>query len=275
MPKYKFIIATLSLILATGCGSIVKKPEINSVKKIAILSVYANDKVVEAKGRGFVKGWKSNFKMQVADDLLKIHKKTLRSLGWRVMDPDKVLTSKAYKKAFKIKRKDGKPAGKTMKFLASIAKNIHRNKFFSPAGMFPVQFTKSNKTCYGNGCKISAEQRLAAFAKKLKVDAVAVVQVDFCYQGGTWTSLGGAGQAFMTAGTSVKMVNKKGVVVLNTPSIAICGDNKYRRKSKSSTGMSGGNLMVGLTKKTTLRRMFKESARASARSFAAHIRKEL
>lgn len=66
-----FILLYLFVSLLSGCAtSIVKKPEVYKVKKVAILSLYADQKVPEAKGRGIVMDWDDKVRMQVAEDAL-------------------------------------------------------------------------------------------------------------------------------------------------------------------------------------------------------------
>ena len=102
----RFVSLISAIVLAhltIGCSSIVKKPDIQEVKKVAILSIFANDMVPEKKGRGFVKGWKDDFKMEVAEEFQRVHAAHLRKMGWKVLESEKVLSSKAYREKFEIK----------------------------------------------------------------------------------------------------------------------------------------------------------------------------
>lgn len=243
----------------------VSKPGVNEVKKIALVSVYANAKVPESKGRGLVKNWEDSFKMQVAEDFLGIHSKSFRTIGWEVVNPDYVLHSAEYNDAFNKKPDTGnRTMNNVLSFVDNLAKTGYRNTFFSPAGMLPVQFSKSNGKCYGNTCGERPEQTLASFAKELNVDAVAVIQIDYCYEGGTLTSFGGMGQAFMTAATSIKVVNQSGEVVVNMPELGMCSKSKSRARSQRSMPMNGGDLVFAFQKQGKIRDMFRESAKSSS-----------
>lgn len=276
--RSRLVISLLSLtFLATvSCTSIVMKPEVHSVKKVAILSVYANDKVSEKKGRGFVKGWKPEFKMQVAEDILQTHSNKLTELGFKVVDSQEILASDAYKKAFEVKPvTKNETVNRAVAFIGNLAKDAHRARFFAPSGMHPIVFQEDNSNCYGNACETPPQEKLAEFAKKLNVDAVAVVQVDFCYEGGTFTSLGGAGEAFMTAATSVKMVNRSGDVVVNMPIVPMCGKADNRAESKNSMLMNGGDLVFISASASKLRNMFSQSSKQSAELAYAEISKAM
>lgn len=142
----------------SGCSSFVKKPEVNQVKKIAILSVYANDKVVEAKGRGMVQNWDQIFKMQVAEDFLAIYKSSFKKIGWTVVEPTEVLASAEYKAMFEVKQVEtsNETVNKVGNFLGDIGSKLmersNKMNFFSPAGMYAIPFPANEKNCYGDCC---------------------------------------------------------------------------------------------------------------------------
>ncbi|MBN8537716.1 MAG: hypothetical protein J0M15_11740 [Deltaproteobacteria bacterium] len=257
------------IMFFSGCSSFVKKPEVNQVKKIAILSVYANDKVVEAKGRGMVQNWDQIFKMQVAEDFLAIYKSSFKKIGWIVVEPTEVLASAEYKAMFEVKQVEtsNETVNKVGNFLGDIGSKLmersNKMNFFSPAGMYAIPFPANEKNCYGD-CPPSPKKKLADLAAKLKVDGIAVIQIDFCYEGGSWTSLGGLGEAFMTAATSIKVVNKNAVTVVEMPTLQICDKSKNRAESTNSMVMNGGNLVFMTASKEKLRNMFKQATSKSA-----------
>lgn len=278
----KNIFLTLFICTGMGCSSFVKTPEVHEIKKIAILSVFASDRVVEMKGRGSVQNWDQTFKMQVAEDALKTYQANFGKLGWSVVNPQKVLASAAYKKAFNpsVAAVDtgNETANKAINFLGGIARTIAEEKqkadYFTPAGMYPIHIADKTGNCYGNACPPDPGSTLADLAKGLGVDAVAVVQVDYCYEGGTFTSLGGAGEAFMTAATSIKVVNKKGDLVVNMPNLSMCDKSPNRAPSINSMLMNGGNLVFAFSSKEKIRALFKQSTLTSAKLAIEQIQAE-
>lgn len=266
------ILVGLSFILAlSGCTSIVKKPDIDQVKKVAILSLYADQKVPHEKGMGIVTHWDGKVRLQVAEDALMTYQKELGKLGWRVMSPEKVLESQEYQKAFAVP--EVKPDSGAGKF-ASLMKNVYQQQFFTPAGMLPIRFDDSsaNTKYYGDLAKDNPRLRLGEMAKKLGVDAVVLIELDYCYGGGTFSLLG-TGQAVMSAGSSIKAVNQKGDMVVNMPGIARC-DGK-RGESETSAVMVNGNLQFTTSAKDRFRKMFIEATRASAAMTVEEIRKAI
>ena len=109
-------------------------------------------------------------------------------------------------------------------------------------------------------------------AKKLGVDAVVLIQLDYCYGGGTFSLLG-TGQAVMSAASSIKAVNQKGDMVVNMPAIPRC-DGK-RGESETSAVMINGNLQFTTSAKDKFRKMFIEATRASAAMTVEEIRKAI
>lgn len=271
----------ISILIFTGCSSIVKKPEVNQVKKIAILSVYANDKVVEAKGRGLVQNWDQTFKMQVAEDFLVIYKNSFKKIGWTVVEPTEVLASPEYKAMFEVKKAEtgNETVNKVTNFLGGIGAGLiessNKRNFFSPAGMYAIPFPAKEGNCYGDDCPPPPQKKLADLAAKLNVDAIAVVQIDYCYEGGGWTSFGGLGEAFMTAATSIKVVNKKSITVVDMPALQMCDKSDNRGNSTNSMMMNGGNLVFLTASKEKLRAMFKQATVSSALLTIKQIRDEM
>lgn len=260
------------LALGTGCASIVKKPEVGQVKRAAIISLYANQKVPKSGGRGAVTGWDEKFKHQVAGEAIHIAAAEFGKIGWAVINPDKVVQSEEYQAAFRPKPVPGvspkSTVGRALSFVQTAAQDLHARAFFTPAGMQPVQIDdkSANTTYLGNNSR-DPKQILAKFARQLNVDAVIVVQLDYCYQGGTYSMLGN-GEAVVTAASSVKAINQNGELVINMPSIQECGGD--RMESKGTATMIGGDLVFAKMAPEGFRKMFAE---ATALSVAATMQK--
>lgn len=270
--KKKIYAASLLLLAFSLAGcfpSIVKKPDIDQVKKVAILSLYADQKVPNDKGRGIVTQWDNKVRLQVAEDALRTYQAELAGLGWKVVSPTKVLESKEYQQAFAV----AKPDTTTGKF-GSFLKNMYQQQFFTPAGMLPIPLDDSaaNTRYYGDAARDNPRARLGEMARKLGVDAVVLIQIDYCYGGGTFSLLG-TGQAVMSAGSSIKAVNQKGEMVVNMPAVARC-DGK-RGTSETSALMVNGNLEFTRSAKDRFRKMFIEATRASAAMTVAEVHKAM
>lgn len=269
--KQNILVISLFMFALSGCTSIVKKPEIDQVKKVAILSLYADQKVPNEKGMGVVTHWDNKVRLQVAEDALLTYQKELSKLGWQVVSPQKVLESKEYQQAFAVP--ESKADTGTGKF-ANLMKNIYQQQFFTPAGMLPVILDDSsaNTKYYGDLAKENPRTRLGGMARKLGVDAVLLIQLDYCYGGGTFSLLG-TGQAVMTAGSAIKAVNQNGDMVVNMAAVPRCDGE--RGESKTSALMVNGNLQFTSTAKDRFRNMFIEATRASAGMTVEQIRKAM
>ena len=152
--------------------------------------------------------------------------------------------------------------------------NVYRRQYFTPAGMWPIQLgdKEANTHYYGDAAKSNPKQRLADMAKKLGVDAVIVVQLDYCYDGGMLSMLG-TGEAVMTAASAVKAVDRNGDVIINMPSPPMCDGD--RGKSDTSAVMIKGNLEFTHLGKNRFKKMFIEATRASAKMTVAKIEKAM
>jgi hypothetical protein len=269
--KKNVLVLFLLLFSLSGCTSIVMKPDIDQVKKVAILSLYADQKVPHEGGMGVVTHWDGKVRLQVAEDALLTYQKEFSKLGWQVMSPQKVLESKEYQQAFAVPEID--PNSSVGKF-ANLLKNVYQQQFFTPAGMLPVRFDDSsaNTKYYGDLAKDNPRTRLGGMAKKLGVDAVVLIQLDYCYGSGSFALLGN-GEAAMTAGSSIKAINQQGNMVVNMPTVPMCGGK--RAKSQTGAVMINGNLQFTTSAKDRFRKMFVEATRASAAMTVAEIQKAI
>jgi len=153
-----------------------------------------------------------------------------------------VLKSKSYRETFMPKEVDKESAlGKFTSFI----QEMQAARYFTPKGMYPILFSdqQSNTNYYGDESR-NPKKVVGKIAKDLKVDIVMMIQIDYCYEGGTFTSIGGSGAAKMTASASIKAIDKNGEMIINMPQRKLCGD-KGRVESERSTPMIGGNLILG------------------------------
>jgi uncharacterized protein YbjQ (UPF0145 family) len=241
------------------------------VHKAAIISLYANEKVPNAKGFGVVSDWDDHVRMEVAEDDLLTFANELQGTGWQLVAPDSVIKSKEYQDAFAI---SDEVADSKLGKIATFMQHNYRRQFFTPAGMWPIQLgdKEANTHYFGDAAKSNPKQRLAEMAKQLGVDAVIIVQLDYCYGGGTFSLLG-TGEAVMTAASAVKAVDRNGDVIINMPSPPMCDGD--RGQSDTSAVMIKGNLQFTHLAKDRFKKMFIEATRASAKIIVAEIEKAM
>jgi hypothetical protein len=271
MPKPETMGAWCKLALGAGalsvagCASIVLKPDVQHVTKVAVLSVYANRTVPEYKGRGVVTQWDDSFRMEVAEDALSLSERSIAALGWQVVSGKEVVESGDYQAAFKPQETGNQSVDQAASVVGGLLMARRDAGFFTPPGMHPIILhSEKNKhsVCMGNNCPPDPKEALAKMAQSLGVDAVVVVQFDYCYQGGTFTSLGGLGEAMMTAGSAIRAVSRDGKMVVDMDNIQRCGGDT-RAMSKDSMMENGGNLVFMTASRDKLKAMFAQATEGS------------
>src|SRR6478735_11410563 len=90
--------ASLLLLPFAGCVSIVKKPEFDSVKRDAIVSVYAPARFAEKKGDSMTMEWAPQVRSEVTTGFHDICVAGFRKAGWEVMGSEKVTSLASYQK---------------------------------------------------------------------------------------------------------------------------------------------------------------------------------
>jgi len=261
-----------------GCSSIVKKPNINKVKTAAIISIYANSDVREANGGGSVKGWSEDLKQQVSLGFYDAYVDSFgKSLGWEMQSADMLIESEDYKNMF---RPEFKTKSKTIKKIGSFINKLsdisEKNNYFTPGNMHPIEIAhgKMKTVSYHNAGRKDVNKTLAAMAKKLGVDAVVVVQMDYCYEP-TSLSLFGLSKAHMTAASTIRAVDKKGNMVVNMGDLKSCAKRKNRGKSQQGYGLVGGNIVVALKDQENLEKMFMEATNENIRLTMKQLKKAI
>lgn len=275
MKFLKLVFSSLIIIGLASCTSIVKKPDINNVKTVALVSVYGNQNIRELKAGGWarksevVTGFNNEQRQKVAELALNYHEAKLKEMGtWKVMPVQQMLTSAKFSAAIKEIRAVKDVSGKKIDEnslsgkLGSFLTNVAEMGYLTPAGMHPLPISDENRNASQGVIK-----SLAKLAKDLNVDAVAVVHIDLAYTGGTF-SLGGTGTAVATVASSIKLVDKNGVVVVDYPDVS---ENTKRFESETSSGMLQGKLIFNAKLET----MLKEAIIASADNLVTEIKKEM
>lgn len=276
-PALYLLIVTL--ILASGCSSIVKKPDVNKVKTAAIISIYANSDVKESKGGGSVSAWNSELKRDVS---LSFHDEYVDSfgnnLGWQMVSADKLMESDEYKNMFRMNTNSkSKAMNKLGGIMNKLADMNEKYSYFSPEKMHPIQLSSQNlnSVSYRNGKRVDVKSSLANMAKQLDVDAVIVVQMDYCYEPNSVSMLKGFTKGHMTAASTIRAVDQKGNMVVNMGDLNQCAQTKNRGKSKQGLGLLGGNIAVALKDKEVLEKMFMEATRENIKLTMSQLKKAM
>lgn len=273
----RYLLSALLVLSATGCSSIVTKPDIHHVKRVAIVSFTAPQKVPYKSGRGEVSGWNEANRLAVADAAYDAFAAEFQKLNWDVIPKETIAGNATYKEHFQVKVTASESGiGKALNTLATMSSE---STWFSPTGLYPIVREAKGKS--GGGDVISLdimnlsmkkemplEEKLKELAGKLDVDSVVAVQMDYCYDGGT-LSLGGTGTAVMTGISSIYAVNRKGIETVKMEPIAgTCAGGDKRVESDASAGMVQGNLLFGDAR---IQQMFREVAKKAAASNVKEI----
>lgn len=225
--KKLLLLAFAALFLCSCAGVHVKKPEINDVKKIAIIGVTSNEEYKEDKSNeNNQSGDKKKSKKKKAKDLLKTVAKNvitdnLKFLteaqleiityggdkladainginGWSVEPFENVVNNEAYKEAFK----EGKDV------FNKIAKLTQKKRYTTPKKMYPIHFEAAHSQKDTEEAQLQG--LLSSLCEPLGVDAVAVAEYTFMYKKASSSS------ATPVVFLNVAFVDKNGNEVLYT-----------------------------------------------------------
>lgn len=241
----------------TSCASIVRHPEVDHVKKLAIVSVYTNQDIPKVGGGGSNSGGLAFLKKAVegkdadtgdTSNRVRLAKYALDKYtallsqvpGWQVIPAERVLASNDYQALGKI---DAKKTGgnRTLASIGEFAQKIDQAKFNTPPKMWAIRLDGTNNN------RAELEQGLAQLCRKLGVDAVAVVNLDLAYEAGFF-SVAGTGASHASVASSVKILNKDGKYAVVFPDLQPAAGKRY--DSNTGITMIGGRIsMSGDTEK--------------------------
>ncbi len=268
----QLLIAAFSLSTLSGCvtTSMVKKPEVNSVKTIAVVSVYSNTGVKNTSGEsetskisgmaGMVGLTGNNSKAgdSTAGKLLdfggtrlvehakgELERELARVKGWKVVDATQFVDKESYQ-TFATKMDD------TIREEQGVMRKISGPAFVTVPRMAAMP--------YG----LKADERakvLKQLASDLGVDAVAVLKLEMAYSPST--SIGGNGTAAAAISSNLEIVNKEG-------GTAVLGSLSQIR-SADTVGMMGGSIIF--SEKTE--KIFKQAISKTAEIYTDKINKDI
>ena len=243
-----------------SCGSFVRKSEVTAVKRVAILSLFGNNSIYHGGNAEFSDDWGSSRKESAAGIAFDSFKKELKKLGWKVMDAHRAVDSPEYQNIKAPRR-----------ILASSTRGTS-SAFFAMKGMRPFVFDKvdslpnAQETDTSDASEVL--KHLGRMATLLGVDAVAIVEIRYCYQ-----TAKGEEVAYVTADSALKLVDRKGVLIVNMPAIKHCGSGSAR--AQQGAEMLGGKLMLTNLPRETFEKIFRQVSAATAERTVIRIQKEI
>jgi len=235
----------------TACSSIVRHPQVDGLKKIAIISLYTNQDIPKVGGGGkngggaaalgkmvkAAKGDESEVKPEEMNNrerlakyaLDKYHAALSRVPGWRVVPTETVTASSEYKAMGKVQTEN-----RTIAAIGAFATALQQSAYNTPPRMWAMPFGKENTH--------TDPKKLAALCDKLGVDAVAVVEVDLAYDSSF--AVLGTGSAVASVASATKIINKSGEFAVYFPDIAKAGNGNPRFESEQKMMMLGGRIFM-------------------------------
>lgn len=234
----KVICIVFALCLA-GCTTLIKKPQILSVKKIAIVSIYANADLHDVKapknptstlsfltammGKEKDKSIESNELVQIVTYGLKAYGEQLDSISnWSVLPPLEVLKSNKYQEL--MKEGNDSFMGELLKAL----KKAEGSQWVTPPAMPRIP---ADSLTRGKGRTVIikgqrdpvkyAQMKMAELCKELEVDAVAIVGLDLAYKSGMLSGMKGTGLLSGVRGKATPAVASEIIVITKNAEIVV------------------------------------------------------
>lgn len=235
--KRTILLVSLLGLLISGCSSIVKKPDFYSVKKLAIVSVYANHKIYDVDGKMGQSGVdlralkalvgkedpiEADEIMQITTAGLDLYINELKKMNqWVIADPKTVLNHPAYKA-------------------------LQQSNFFNAiSGVTPAlnmkliafnEVADSTSKQWKNGKEVHEEARksLAQLCKELNVNGVAIVELDLGFKTVFLSGMKGSGlfagvkaPAKPSASSAMIIITKDGKIAAQTKGIQKGGGARF------------------------------------------------
>lgn len=270
---FKAVTTLISAIAMTGCvsTSMVKKPEIDMVKTIAVVSIYSNTGIKNTRGEsetakvagmanmfGLAGNNTKNDSGSKAGKLIdfggtrlveharqEIERELTRVKGWKIIDSSQFIDNAAYQK-----------------FATSMDDQVREEQGVMYKLNGPAFVVVPRMAPMPHGLK---EEKRAALLKQLAadlgVDAVAVLKLEMAYSPST--SIGGNGTASAAISSNLQIVNKNGET-------AVLGSLREIR-SADTVGMMGGSILFSEKTET----IFKQAISKTAEIYSDKINKEI
>ncbi len=296
----KILVVCLAFALAGCATTLVKEPQVDAVKKIAIVSIYANADVHDVKapkntqtsvsflkamlGKKSDKSLESNEQVQIVTYGLQAYGEELNKVAnWEVVPPKEVLASSKYK-ALMNKESAQSSMGAFLKALEEAAKE----RWVTPPDMpyIPVSSLSGGsvkKVTVVDGKKVDpiqdARDKMAQLCKELGVDAVAVIGLDLAYKTGMLSGMKGTGlfsgvrgKATPMVASEIVLVTKEGKLAVESSLLSQGGGTYYNSGSAPMMLQGKPDLKDG---KGECVEVYDQAVKMSAEGLRAEIEKEL
>ncbi|MBD3316033.1 MAG: hypothetical protein GF344_09615 [Chitinivibrionales bacterium] len=247
----------LSALFMANCASMVKMPDVKSVRKIGIVSIYMPTPEIKSKGgvKGIVDGVKN---IKAGTDLNKValqeimisavnsYESILGSMGhWEVVPLKSIVYDSIYKQALqppKVDLGDSRLANsKAGKFAAKLGNAVVEG--VASGGSF-LQKPYDDMYCIQFDWVDTDAAALGEAAKKLGLDGIAVIKMELSHQLPkiAFTGPMGITKVYPIANQHMLVVDRKGSIVVDTrlkPLKSIKSDKKVPMLVGPKTGDNG------------------------------------
>jgi len=265
----------------TGCASKwVKHPEVDGVKKVAIVSVFSG---VEIKGdRGSKSSGndaaalsnvlgkqnaETDWRIRLVTFTAKAYTDAFKAAGWQVMPIEAVAKSPAYQKAATPPSTGNETLNAVVGFLGKVA----MRNYVTPPGTQAIDLTadkeRANSGSFSFNGGSSTVLKLKDLAHSLGVDAVAVIEVRSSFDESAWTWGTGHRSVRPEAATRLDIINKDGEYAVTTPSM------KEMQKFEANESVYIQNGRMNLDNKSE--NLFRQAITKSVSANMTRIRTEM
>ena len=261
-------------LFATGCvtTTIVQKPAVERVHKIAIISLYAPATIRNEDGPSATEkasGWAATLGMSgkggskdgeggkslidfggtrlVDAGLAEIRTQLASFKNWQVLDPKTYVNTPAF---VAFNNEAEKRAVKQLGFIGGLG----RKQYVTPEGL-PLIMLGAQKT--------EDKKEWVALAKAIGADALAFVSMRMSYRPST--SIGGNGTASLLVVTDLDVVTPDGEYAIKAPSQGI------KSMSDDTVGMVAGSILFDQKTES----LFRDTVKKTAAVYQERIAKEL
>ncbi len=235
--KRSLLASLLALSLGVGCSHVLYRPEADSVKTVAVVSLYMNREIYDVEHPtaadaktlgGLIKAAATTAVRDRFGDPeakavqpivtygVKAFSEQLSSVGrWQFIPPTDVVAHAGYKAFY-----EGGVKGNLGKLLG-LMNEAAMAEYVAPEGMIVIPVSRvvdqGSVGFYGDARdpKEEMRQQLAKLAQDLGVDAVAVVQLDVAYKRG-WFIVNGMRRAAGNVAAAAVIITKEGKIALQT-----------------------------------------------------------
>lgn len=224
--KKLIALSAFAFFLCSCAGVNVKKPEIDNVKRVAVVGVTSNEEYKDIESVGKEK--KQNLLLTVAANVIKDNVEMITEgqvaiithgayelintfndiEGWGAISLDEVINNEQYKALF----------AKSDNLFEAFGNLIRKERYVAPAGMSPVLYEtvhpSQNHWVNGERAEAPVLRSIGSLCDALGVDAVAVAEFTFLYKTGFASSL--TSSATPIVYMNVALIDRNGNKVLYT-----------------------------------------------------------